>query len=109
MGTGGAPGKAAQSTHQLLRRHPQATEQPTHHLFRGQSVWQGISCIYSLGQRLISFKGKQSQTIASKLCMRRVRCRVTDGKPCSGPAALRGCDDPIAEAEPSTAHYKRGR
>lgn len=80
-GTGGALGKAAQSTHQLLCRRPQATEQPTHHLFRGQSVWQGISCFYSLGQRPVSFKEKQSQTIASKLCMRkRERCSLTRQK-----------------------------
>lgn len=69
---------AAAGTHHLLCRHPQDTQQLTHHLFRGHF---SISCFWSLGQRLISSKEKQSQTIASKLCVRRrAHCSVTDRK-----------------------------
>lgn len=68
-GPGAAAGKATHSTHQPLRRQPRATEQPTHRLVRGRSVWRGISRFYSLGHRLI--KEKQGQSPASKLCVRR--------------------------------------
>lgn len=77
-GSGAGCCRHRSSTHQLLRRHPQDTELFTHRLFRGQF---GISCFYSLGQKLISSKEKQSQTIASKLCMRRrAHCSITDRK-----------------------------
>lgn len=73
---------------------------------RGQSAWPGISCFYSLGHRLISCKGKRSQTIAPKLCegRRALRCAPKPRSCCS-----RGREGPAAEAQPSTAHDRRGR